>query len=166
MAVQQQVTVIFFLLEVGWVETRSPWLRFGSKWCFWTLGYHSVILPMICLHKWFQSDVCELRFFFRFRLRTRQSEHLCKVCVSLTTIQVFKHLLKVPLTVFFVVFFEWIQIKAALLGQCSFIRYSALLKIFFTVCWLPLLFLYLWPTFYIIWVKKWFLKPLSFIFYF
>lgn len=47
--------------------------------------------------------------------------------VSLTTIHVFQYHLKVPLTTFF----GRMKNKAAPLGQCSFIRYSTLLKWFF-----------------------------------
>lgn len=108
MTFQQQVRVLFFLLEVVRTD-KSRLLHLDSVLAAgYGCEHYSIILLMICPHRWFQSDVCELEiyflsfsFSFRLRLSACQSEHLCKLLVSLTTTHVFKHLLKVPLTAFF-----------------------------------------------------------------
>lgn len=69
MTFQQQVSVLFFLLEAVTTDKISLiHLDFdlvascGSK--RWVSHNRIIISLMICLHKWFQSDVGELFFFF------------------------------------------------------------------------------------------------------
>lgn len=101
-----------FSFSRKWLRrTNRDWftrLCFGSESCVRALGVlcrdYSIVFLVSRLQRCFQSGVCELEIFFfffflfRFRLSTCQSEHLCKLLVSLTTINIFKHLLKVPLT--------------------------------------------------------------------
>lgn len=69
MTFKQQVR----LLSLSWklfLWANQAWLCFVSKFCVQTLGVllqgYSVMLLMICFHKSFQSDVCELRILFFF----------------------------------------------------------------------------------------------------
>lgn len=136
-------------------SARSELFSFSWKLLWWTnsdslifdivANYgseHSVSFNRIIILWWFvfisgfKVMSVSLRFFFFFRLRlsTCQSEHLCKLLVSLTAIHVFKYLLSA-----FNCFFWTNEKQSCPVGTMFFYQVLYLLCLNDSVCWLFLL---------------------------